>query len=105
MTITRLIKKYNFVKYTEKSDPDTIYYSFPSSIPSDGHAMKICNGEIAMAGYIMLDDNTIYYCNWVFSTKPDEHIRKLHKQLIECSKQYKTIQIKRKIVELEEDFK
>lgn len=101
MNITRLIKKYNLIK----SNSDTDLYIFSSSLPSYGHAMRICNGEISMAGYIMLDDNTICYCNWVFPTKPEEHIRELHKQLIECSKQYKTIQIKRKMVELEEDFK
>lgn len=105
MTITRLIEKYNLVKYTEKSDPNTIYYSFPSSIPLDGHTMKICHGELSMAGYIsILNCDTISHSYWIIPARPGEHIRKLHKQLLECTKKLKIMQTRRKLVELEEDF-
>lgn len=105
MTITRLIKKYNLVKYTEKSDPDTAYYSFPSSIPINGFTMKICHGELSMAGYIsILNGDTIGQSFWITPDRPGEHIRKLHKQLLECTKRLKIMQTKRKLLELDEDF-
>lgn len=105
MTITRLIEKYNLVKYTGKSDPDTTYYTFPSSIPIDGYTMKICHGELFMAEFIsIVNDDSITHLYWTTPARPGEHIRKLHKQLLECTKKLKLMQIKRKIIELKEDF-
>lgn len=106
MTITRIIKKYNLVKLTEKfSDPDITYYSFPSSIPLDGHTMKIAHGELFMAGYIsIINCDTISHSFWITPARPGEHIRKLHKQLLECTKKLKIMQTKRKLLELDEDF-
>lgn len=106
MNITRLIKKYNLVKSTDKvkPNPKAEYYTFQSCIPLEGYTMKIIDGELSMAGYIAIYRNTIGHSFWIQPARPAEHIRKLHKQLIECTKRLKIMQTKRKLLELEEDF-
>lgn len=105
ITINRLIKKYNLVKYTDTINPNAEYYTFPSSIPLEGYTMKIFNGELFMAGFISIDNNTtISQSYWITPDRPGEHIRKLHNQLLYCTKKFKIMKTRRKLVELKEDF-